>query len=38
MTNKEDLVFIKHVLEAINDVKFSIKGLSIVKDISNSPK
>ena len=28
MTNKEDLVFIKHVLGAINDVKFSIKGLS----------
>ena len=28
MTKREDLVFIKHVLDAINDIQFSIKNLS----------
>lgn len=28
MTKREDLVFIKHVLDAINDIKSSIKGSS----------
>jgi len=28
MSEREDLVFIKHVLDAINDIKFSIKNLS----------
>jgi len=28
MTKREDLVFIKHMLDAINDIKSSIKGLS----------